>query len=462
MASTYSDVIVIGGGVAGLAAAARLGHAGRRVLLLEARERLGGRVYTTRPRGWDGPVELGAEFVHGGNPAFLRLLRRHRLGTRPVTPRHWNFARGGQLEKIPDLAERLEKVTRRIDAARMKGWTFEDFLQWKAKTVSALNHDLVAGFVEGFEAAPLDQMSAVAMEGQTLDDDEQSRLPQGYGQLVEAMVRDLPGSRVTIELGAAVQKIAWRRGEVRVSTEDRQHAAAAAIITVPLGVLQAARSAPGAIAFEPRIREKEAIAQRMAMGHVTRVTLRFHAATWRKMVPAMLRRAGRSGFGFIHSRRDAVPVWWALSAAPVVTGWAGGPAALAVADASPGRVLAAAVDSLAKRWTVPVARLRKALRDSATHSWSADPFSRGAYSFTRAGQDTAARELRRPIQGTLFFAGEATAEGEEVGTVHGAFSSGVRAANEARPVRLKSGRRTGQHAASKSPPRWRRPTSRHR
>src|SRR5262245_47822524 len=99
-----SDVIIIGGGVAGLAAAAEVGRRGYTVSLLEARDRLGGRVFTIRPRGWRAPVELGAEFVHEGNAAFWRRLRRHRLRARHVPPRHWFFhATERRLREIDDL-----------------------------------------------------------------------------------------------------------------------------------------------------------------------------------------------------------------------------------------------------------------------------------------------------------------------------------------------------------------------
>src|SRR3954470_714347 len=86
-----ADAIIVGGGVAGLAAASELGRRGFRVVLLEARERLGGRGLTIQPRGWPGRVEPGAEFVHEGNPAFWRKLRQHRIATKLVPDAHWRF-----------------------------------------------------------------------------------------------------------------------------------------------------------------------------------------------------------------------------------------------------------------------------------------------------------------------------------------------------------------------------------
>jgi monoamine oxidase len=312
----------------------------------------------------------------------------------------------------------------------MKGWTFGDFLRWKGNAISAEDRALVSGFVEGFEAAPLEQMSANAMEGQTLDDEEQARCPRGYDQVVAALEREARRAGVRIELGAVVRGVKWRRGSVEVQTQRGAFMARAAVVTLPLGVLQLPPRTRGAVAFDPRLRAKEKVAARMGMGHVTRLTLRFDRHAWRSLLPDPLRGAAKRGFGFIHSRLRGVPVWWALSGEPVVTGWVGGPAALALERKSPAAIRQTALDSLARAWSRPRAAVRSALRGWAMHGWSGDPFSRGAYSFTRAGNDQAAEKLRAPIGATLFFAGEATADGEEVGTVHGAVSSGWRAANE--------------------------------
>jgi monoamine oxidase len=323
-------------------------------------------------------------------------------------------------------------VTKKVKPSQMKGWTFGEFLRAKQDDISREDRELVAGFVEGFEAAPLKQMSAAAMAGQTLDDEEQARFPRGYDHLVDALVRELRSGEVDVRLDAIVKTVRWRRGEVEVRTNDATHRARAAVVTLPLGVWQARPPQRGAVAFGPRLREKERIITRMGMGHVTRIALRFERTAWRKLLPVRLQRSARRGFGFIHSRRRGVPVWWALSSEPVVTGWAGGPAALALARKSETEVREIALTSLAKIWQRPTAALRRALRGYETHVWSRDPFSRGAYSFTRVGADTAAERLRRPVAGTLFFAGEATADGEEVGTVHGALASGERAAEEVR------------------------------
>src|SRR5687768_2021742 len=148
-----ADVIVIGGGVSGLAAAGELGRQGLSVTLLEARGRLGGRVLTHHPRGWNGPVELGAEFVHSGNSDLWRRIKRHRLRCRRVPPRHWRFNQE-KIEPIDDLATRIEAVTGQIEPRRMRGWSFADFMSGRRDEFESRDRELATGFVEGFQAAP--------------------------------------------------------------------------------------------------------------------------------------------------------------------------------------------------------------------------------------------------------------------------------------------------------------------
>lgn len=422
------DVVVIGAGVAGLAAASALGRHGLDVMLLEARPRLGGRVYTSRPKGAAGPLELGAEFIHEGNDAFWRLLRRHRIGTHRVSRAHWFFD-GDALRRLDDIAGRIENVTGRIQPRRMAGWSFAEFLEEMGGALPRRNRTLAQDFVEGFQAAPADEMSAVAVEGETLDPAVQFSVTAGYGRLVAALSRELRDRRVRMRLETVVRRIKWRAGHVDVSAGNFLCSARAALITLPLGLLQAGRTQRGAVTFEPRLRARDRLVRGMQVGHVVRVTFRFDARAWRALLPAELRR-DRGGFGFIHSRIPGVPTWWALSSRPMVTGWAGGPAGRSLARRSDAEIRKLALRSLGRILGCSTVALQRAMRGCELHNWSRDPFSRGAYSFIAAGRDDASGKLGQPVRRTLFFAGEATADGAEIGTVHGAFSSGLRAADD--------------------------------
>jgi monoamine oxidase len=427
-------VIVVGGGVAGLAAAAQLARAGFGVVLLEARRRLGGRICTLRRRGWRRPVEMGAEFVHGGNDELWRLLDRSGIRTRRLRGRHWR-AEGGSIAKVADLDRAIAGVTRLIVPARAGDLSFAAYFRRFQPEVAPRDWAIARGFVEGFEAAPLGRISARSLAAETIEEEHQYAVPGGYDRLVASLADACSRSGVEVRKGAVVRSVRWRRGAVVVSTSGarprlaREYSARAVVISIPLGVLKARRGA-GAVRFTPEIRRKRRRIDAMGMGEVVRTVFRFKPGAWLRLLPRILRKGGREGFGFLHSSATPVPVWWSLSDQPVLVGWAGGPKAKALLALAPAARRRRALQSLATVLGVKARTLAAALEGWMSHDWTRDPFSRGAYSFTAAGQDLAGRELRRPVAGTLFFCGEATAEGAEVGTVHGALRSGLRAARE--------------------------------
>ena len=267
-----------------------------------------------------------------------------------------------------------------------------------------------------------------------MDEAHQYAVPAGYDRVISKLADDCVRNGVGIRKGALVRSVRWRRSQVRVTSHNpgsgafTECAALAAVVTLPVGVLKARGS--GSVRFEPELKRKRGLIEKMEMGDVVRMAVRFHPAAWRRLVPKLLLKEGAKGFGFIHSSARGVPVWWSLSDRPILIGWAGGPAAKALLKVPLSARVRMAERSLAEILEAPLAQVRGAVADWQTHDWSHDPFSRGAYSFTGAGGDDCARKLGLPVRGTLFFAGEATAEGAEVGTVHGALASGLRASRE--------------------------------
>lgn len=235
---------------------------------------------------------------------------------------------------------------------------------------------------------------------------------------------------MNLRLRSEVLRVEWRRGEVTVTTRATDtltdtletHTAKAAVVTLPLGVLK-----EGAVTFSPELPEKQALIARMGWGQAVRLTFRFRPEFWR-LVPEHVRGSEGRFKGFLNAPGEAFPVWWALTDAPILTAWAAGDAAAAVAGLSPARQLRAAVGALASILGATPQAVKAQLAGWRTHGWFDDPYSRGAYSFVAAGQESAAVELALPHEATLYFAGEATAE--DVGTVHGAMESGLRAAKE--------------------------------
>jgi monoamine oxidase len=426
--SISCDVAVIGGGVSGLAAARDLGRSGFKVVLLEARRRLGGRIDTRRVSGWPGPVELGAEFIHSGNAELWRLVRESGARTRKLRERHWTASVNG-FERVRNIAEEIASVTRKISPSRADGLSFEAYFRKHPAKVDARAWRLAREFVQGFEAAPLGRISAKSLAGESLDDGGQFILPGGYEGIVAQLAGDCRSAGVELVTGAVVRTVGWGRRRVRIATRaGKAVEARAAVVTLPLGVLKA-RGGRGAVRFDPVLNGKQPWIDRMEMGNVARMVFRFSRSGWRRLFPSLAARPG--GFGFIHADAQPVPVWWSHSAEPILVGWAGGPHALALLGKSPRAMRWLAVRSLASVFQVPAAAVAREVAGFLRWDWTHDAFSRGAYSYTAAGQDRGASILGRPVRGTLFFAGEATAEGSETGTVHGAMKSGLRTARQA-------------------------------
>ena len=429
------NVIVIGAGAAGLAAASRLAEGGADVTILEARDRVGGRVWTLRPPSLAVPIELGAEFRHGDTPEIDEIVRRAGLRDADVAGRRW-VVRGNRLRVLDDFWERLDGVMRRLDEERTPDRSFADAA---AHMRSADRADLAMArqYVEGFHAADTKKISerALAEGGSPRDDVRERRIGRildGYDAVIAQLAAPV---LQRVAFGTVVTAIEWRQGHVRVTGRDAagEHArsweARAAVVTVPLGVLLS-----GSIQFDPIIRETQRIASGLRMGSVRKVMLQFDEPFW------MDRKFGDrvaderlDTWSFLHGRSDvAFPVWWTPYPvrAPMLVGWRGGPGVLELADRPREEIVAAAIDSLATLLGVSRATVARRVVASFTHDWNADPFARGAYSYVAVGGSGASAKLARPVKGTLFFAGEHADTEERNGTVHGAIASGYRAAQQ--------------------------------
>ena len=268
-----------------------------------------------------------------------------------------------------------------------------------------------------------------------------ARFLSGYEAVPLWLAREL-GDR--IRLGSVVTRIAWndRRVDVHIGHPGSQStsvlSARAAIVSVPLGVLQTAAGEPGAITFEPSLssdRVKREALEGMAMGTVVRVVARLRERFWTS--DRFSRRAGREDFdrlAFLHTDDARFPVWWTLYPvrAPVLVGWSGGPRAYALSTLTPLELKDAAVAALGTQFGLTKREAVGSVEAVWTHDWQNDPFSRGAYSYTVVGGAEAGRQLARPLRGTLFFAGEASDIEGRTGTVHGALATGERAARQVR------------------------------
>lgn len=428
-----ADVVVLGAGIAGLAAAERLAAAGRRVVVLEARARIGGRIHTVDDPGLNLPVELGAEFVHGRPPELVELIRETGLTLEAVSDDHRRGA-GARPDstgarRMPDIRASLPTL---LEAGRAgPDRPVADLIREHGALLPPGELEGVVRYLEGFHAADLSRMGTRALaENESAEDDDGDsphRIREGYGALVRRLAERWDHTLVEVRLGTVVTALAWRAGQVRVTVQVpdgrmEEVAAPRAVITLPLTVLKRLVVGGGAGALAPRPPGWVDALDALEMGAALRVVIGFDARWWAP--------DGKPGPTFVHGGPEPFPVWWSALPAysPVLTGWAGGPRAAALAGRGEAALLRAALDSLASVFGRDVAELRSRSRLAYAHDWSADPFAGGAYSYGGVGAIEARRALVEPVAGTLFLAGEAVAQHGRNATVHGALISGREAA----------------------------------
>jgi len=421
------DVVVIGGGLAGLAATQRLVEAGATVTLLEARGRLGGRVYTEHPSGEGTPLDLGAEWLsaEGELHDLIAGAGAHLVEAdgRQVVRTDGGWKDSSKLHaKARQLIKRMEQAEgpdRSLSAA------LEDCCGGN-ELVEAREH--LIRYIEGFHAADPGLLSVRWLaEVERTEPAEASdvRVAEGAGLAVDVLCRSLE-RRCEIRLNTAAKSIGWRPGsiEVELGTGSRLRASAA-IVTVPLPLLDPPGDEAAALRFTPRLDDKLAAARLLHMGQVVKVVLGFRGPFWRSIDRL-------EDVQFIHVFGRPLPTWWMPldPEVPRLTGWAGGPHAARLAGKSRAALKDLAVGSLSDALDLAPGEVAPQLESLHFHDWTADPLSRGAYTYVGVGGSEAYRTLAAPVADTLFFAGEATCGGGHNATMEGALRSGRRAAAE--------------------------------
>jgi monoamine oxidase len=447
--SAQYDVVIVGAGAAGLAAARRLADAGRRVVILEARDRVGGRIATHTAHDGDTPlrVELGAEFIHGLPATTWSLVREAGLATCELGGSELSFVNGRWPERSEPAGHRVLEGMMHWLAAQPPGFdmSFSDYLV--ASDTDRASGESASNYVEGFNAADRTRIGIASLAQQqraedAIEADRLFRVTAGYDAIPKYLSSQFVRSGGTLVMGTAARTLVWKRGSVLAGAYDaggarREFAARRALITVPLGVLNAQ-----AIEFTPRPTGILAEAQRLAMGEVSRVVLIFRRRFWSEphgsSIPSDVQQELQK-LSFLFAPSEIPPTWWTAmpERTPMITAWTGGPraAALLRADAAGGvgareAQIARSLSTLAKIFDLPPARLEQLLASGHTHDWSADEYSRGAYSYVPAGALEAPARLTLPVEDTLYFAGEHTDTTGHWGTVHAALGSGLRAAEQ--------------------------------
>ncbi|MCC6540056.1 MAG: FAD-dependent oxidoreductase [Bryobacterales bacterium] len=417
-AAASQPVVVIGAGLAGLAAAREMQRAGFDVRILEARARSGGRVYTVRP--WRKfALDLGASWIHGvnGNPLaeLARAARARTLRTLYGSSQSYVSAdlRAAGLN-TPHADRWQEKVAVALQAQGSPDISVAEAVRRRVGTPAGeIDQAELSFYLNDAYAtewgATATELSALHARSDESFGGGDVILPDGFDQLIRHLAQGL-----RIDHGVRVNKIAYSGDTARLTTSAGNLTASAVILTVPLGVLQA-----GAIDFEPSLppAHQEAIA-RLGMGTLSKTYLLFDRTFW----PATDWLEYVSG----PPARWSQWVNLAQTGAAVLMGLNAGDEARRIERAAPREVRAEAMAALRDMFG-------RAIPEPAaieTTNWSTDPLARGSYSFHAVGSTPDHRRaLAATVERCLFFAGEAT-EADYFGTAHGAYLSGVRAARE--------------------------------
>ncbi len=432
------DVIVIGAGVAGLATARALSSGGLSVRILEARDRIGGRIFTRNDAELSAPIELGAEFIHGRPPEIWDLLSEGGITITEVEGDNWCFQEGelSPCDFFFEVDEVLERM--RIDEPDE---SFSTFLQHCCPEASEEAKQHALNYVTGFNAADPERVSVhwlvKGMQAEEKIDGKRAfRVSTGYAGLVGILRSQLERAKVDIQTNCVVHQISWSPGKVEIhatcSDESVTLHAERAVISVPVGVLHMRPGERGSIEFQPRLPTAKIKAiEGIQMGRVIRVVLRFRERFWEGISPKKSSDKTLGSMSFLFSQDEWYPTWWTTMPAhwPLITGWAPFRGAERLSGHDRDFIVAHSLQTLSTLLRTSHRHLEQLLEAAYFHDWQTDPFSRGAYSYVSAGASDAPEVLGRPVENTLFFAGEAT-DGGHGGTVHGAIASGYRAAAE--------------------------------
>ncbi|HZQ47500.1 MAG TPA: NAD(P)/FAD-dependent oxidoreductase [Verrucomicrobiae bacterium] len=415
-------VIVLGGGLAGLSSARELSRHGIRVVVLEAKNRLGGRVHTIRKQGIR--IELGAEFIHGRSRPLLRAISEAGLHAEEASDQHLRWA-GGKL-KNSGIWETLARVIDRID---LEGpdVSIANFLS--RSSFRPTTRRVVTQFVQGFDAADPRLISAKSLRvaeisAERMDGSWQGRIAEGYSALVSHLAAEVERDGGLIIQQSLARNIVWRKGavEIQTTTKNRRQTVkgVAAILTPSVGAWQS-----GQIHLSPPVPEKIEAFHTLQFGHVIKCSSLFRNRWWPKPIE-----------GFIHAPDQPFQTWWIDPHGPILTAWAGGPKADKLPDHSTEQLRTLCLGTLAKMFAARPSFLDRELVSFHYHNWTKDPHIRGAYSYLPVNGLSLPSELAASVADTLFFAGEATVSDAQMGTAFGALESGLRAAGEV----LRSGR----------------------
>ncbi len=415
-----TDIIIIGAGAAGLYAAMELSRKGKKVTLLEAREKTGGRIRSIAGN-FSKPMDAGPEFIHGDLPITKSLLKK--AGSEFYKHKgEFYRSREGKIVETDEMTEGWDRLMKELKRLK-KDVTLVQFLDehFSGEKDTELRKEAI-GLAEGFDAADASRISAFAVRdewgGDTID--ESYQVEGGYTPLINYLTAECRKNGCTFHFKTEVKKIKWQRGRVEIiCVSGQEFEVPKVLITVSLGVLTS-ENETCSIAFSPDIPQKTAAAKQMGFGPIVKINFEFRSSFWNdKNLSGTVSQI--PDLGFLNSESE-IPVWWTKAPdQPFLVGWAGGGNAEKLKQSSDDALLKKAIRSIAMAMNTTETFISENLVAHAISNWGNDPFTKGAYSYTTPETAEAKKIISQPLEDTIFFAGEAL--GDHTGTVEAAMEN---------------------------------------
>jgi len=415
-----TDVIIVGAGACGLMAALELSKRGMKVIVLEARDRIGGRIFPLPEKEFSYPIQGGAEFVHGKSPITKRILKEAGISITTMEGKQWNpierrvvsMNEFGEGWKVP--AKKLKSLKKDIPVSKF----LERYLS--GEEYAQLRNSVIQ-MVDGYDAADPKRISTFYVREEWLGEKTfvQYRVKEGYGKMLKHIEAKCKAKGVKIILKSEVVAVDARYDIIRVSCKYRKYLCRKVLVTVPLPIIKEIR-------FSPQIGEKISAASKIGYGSIIKVVLRFKDRWWIDAAAKNIREVD-----FIFSDQP-VGTWWTQypSKVPILTGWIPSSISSKISSKPTKYILGLSLKSLSAIFDVELNLVKSMLVVSRVINWPADRFSRGAYSYPTVNAEKFAEIIKRPVNGRLFFAGEALYSGNETSTVEGALGSGIEVATQ--------------------------------
>ncbi|MBZ0315884.1 MAG: FAD-dependent oxidoreductase [Anaerolineae bacterium] len=419
---TIYDALIVGAGAAGLAAGRILHDAGRSILMLEARDRIGGRIHTDYDFAVI-PIEFGAEFIHGDRAVTVDLVKSAGLHTLPVVRLgnlRWSDGVNPALPlaRLPDqlrqtLTGLLQAYDQLSEAHLPQDVSLADYLRgrgWTGDTLTAADVLLAQTCCASIETLSCHDLIR-EMKADTVGHGE-SRIREGYGRLLDWYRTDY-----SIHFNSLVQEIQWGDGDVRVISNGQVYRAKTCIITIPVSLLQ-----NDTIRFTPALPPDKIWAiSAFRMEAATKLIYRFRERLWDDNLTFM-------------AHAGLTARWWTPSYGrnedAIIACYITAERAQKLDVMDKAGALEMGLQELSTLLDIPLNELSKTTIASKRLTWAADPLALGGYAHVPPGMAECRPLLARPEGNQLFFAGEATAYDTNPQTVHGAIESGWRAARE--------------------------------